>query len=229
MNTFWYRVKECWRLTRQLVPEVFRMVRGVWKLGSLPEPRVSIFGGSRVDMNHPYAQQAREMAQKLTDHNISIITGGGPGIMQAAGCGVPGGHMKSMGISLITLNEPIIGPCSQELIKTHYFWSRKWLLTHYSSAFIVFPGGLGTLDEIGEITTLMQTKQIKVEPIVLIGTDYWAPLQEWIEQARTQGMLKQEDQDLIFITNDLDKALRHVHDVCKHVMELGGQNSALRK
>jgi uncharacterized protein (TIGR00730 family) len=170
-----------------------------------------------------YAKQAMELASKLVAHNISVITGGGPGIMQAANCGAApdsGGTLRSIGVTIKGFEHEQVNRCTQELISTKYFWSRKWLLTFYSEAFVVFPGGFGTLDEIGEIATLIQTKKLHPQPIVLISTKYWASLMAWVEQAEAEGLLKEEDKHLIHVTDDLDQALRIVHERCEVTMRV---------
>ena len=218
---FFRRLRECGALFWYLVPELFRMAWGVWKLSRLPRPRVSIFGGSKVTFESDYAKQAMELSNKLIAHNISVITGGGPGIMQAANCGAApdtGGPLRSVGITVVGLEQEMKNLCVQELISTNYFWSRKWLLTFYSEAFVVFPGGFGTLDEIGEITTLVQTKRLEKQPIVLMDRAYWTPLLAWVERAEQEGLLKEEDKNLIHVTDSVDEALHIVHERCNLMM-----------
>ena len=217
------RLRECGVIFWYLMPELFRMSWGVWKLSRLPRPRVSIFGGSRVPYDGTYSKQAMELSGKLITHNISVITGGGPGIMQAANCGASPdikGPLRSIGITVKGLDEKQFAKCTQELIATKYFWSRKWLLTFYSDAFVVFPGGFGTLDEIGEITTLVQTKKLAPQPIVLMDREYWAPLLAWVERAEKEGLLKEEDKNILHVTDSVDEALHIVHSRCELLMRL---------
>lgn len=225
MNLFFRRLRAVARLYLLIMTETFRMMYGVWKLVRLPRPRVTIFGGSKIDQHHPYAQQAMVLAQKLVDHNISVLTGGGPGIMMAANCGAvsdrPNG-LRSMGVNVKGLEEEIINKCVQELVYTNYFYSRKWLLTRYSEAFVVFPGGFGTLDELSEIATLIQTKHMDDSPIVLIGVEFWKPLMTWInDSALKEGLLKEKDRNIIKVTNDLDEALNIVKARCDMAMRNG--------
>ena len=114
---------------------------GAWRVNRLPKPIVTIFGGSRIKLEDPYAQQAHQFAQMLVEQNISVVTGGGGGIMQAASCGaVPGkGRGRSLGIGVKELHEKP-NPCIQDYIELDYFYARKWLLAEYSVGFVVFPG-----------------------------------------------------------------------------------------
>lgn len=216
---FFRRVKAIYKVFKRFVRESFYMAYAVWKLTSLPRPRVTIFGGSNIKLDHPYALQAMQLSQKLVDHNISVLTGGGPGIMQAANCGAVKSTtltgVRSMGIGVRGLNEDLINKCVQELVFMNYFFSRKWLLTNYSDAYVIFPGGFGTLDELSEIATLIQTKRLAVEPIVLIGKDFWAPLVQWVETSMREGLLKEEDKNLITVTDDIDEAFRIVKKRCE--------------
>jgi uncharacterized protein (TIGR00730 family) len=219
---FFCRLRETLAIFVHLIPELFRMAYGAWKISRLPRPRVSIFGGSKMSFNSPYALKAMELSGKLVTHNISVITGGGPGIMQAANCGASpdgGTNLRSMGITVYGFKDEIENKCAQQLIYTNYFWSRKWLLTFYSDAFVIFPGGFGTLDEIGEVTTLMQTKKMGVAPIVLIGKEFWSHFAQWVERSEKEGLVKEEDRNLIYITDDVDEALHRVHVRCEMVME----------
>lgn len=189
----------------------FQTSYGVWKLAQLPEPRVTIFGGSKIDISHPYALQAMELSQKLVDNNISVITGGGPGIMQAANCGaVPdqAQKLRSIGITVAGLGDSDINKCVQELITVKYFYARKWLLTQYSAGFAIFPGGFGTLDELAEVATLMQTGFLGAHPIVLINKAYWQPFMDWVNNSALQGgLLKDKDRNLLIVTDDTEEAL----------------------
>jgi uncharacterized protein (TIGR00730 family) len=223
MPLFFKRLKASIKLFWYFFKESFFMAYGVWKLTRLPRPRVSIFGGSKIHLDHPYAKDAMRLAKKLVDNNISVLTGGGPGIMQAANCGaVSAEHIKgirSMGIGVRGLDEEMINACLQELVFMNYFFSRKWLLTAYSEAFVIFPGGFGTLDELAEVSTLIQTRKMLEEPIVLIGTEFWAPLMQWINRSQKEGLLKEKDKNLITVTDDIDEALRIVKARCEESLK----------
>ncbi len=202
------------------IGEAFKMTRAVWRLAKLPEPRVSVFGGSKIHQDSIYANKARELVQKLVAKKVAIITGGGPGIMQAAcmASQEPNGKYLSLAISVEKLRETEGVPsCKQDIIYMHYFWSRKWLLTNYSQAFVVFPGGFGTMNELSEISTLIETAQLMPQPIVLIGTDYWKSFMAQIETALHAQLLKQKDRDLIVLTDDIDAAVEIVIKRCADI------------
>lgn len=203
----------------------FQILWGSWKISRLKRPRVTIFGGHLLPKDSKFSQQAHELSHKLMHEDISIITGGGPGIMQAASCGAtPEEQLKlqarNVGITVKGLEktgEPF-NPCVQEKIVVDYFFARKWLLIKYSDAFAIFPGGFGTIDELGEIVTLVQTKKFPGIPIVLIGKEYWQPFITWLEDsALKNGLVTQADIKLIRVTDDMDEAfelLKYRCDVC---------------
>ncbi|KKP36154.1 MAG: hypothetical protein UR26_C0001G0198 [candidate division TM6 bacterium GW2011_GWF2_32_72] len=201
---------------------MFQVIRGVWGISKLPQPVVTIFGGSRFKQDNFYAKKAFDLGHMLAQNEISVITGGGPGIMEAASCGAAvnnDGHVHSLGIGVKGLEEELLNHCSP-VILTEYFFARKWLLVRYSSAFAVFPGGFGTIDEFSEILTLMQTKRIAKNTIVLIGVDYWKKFMEWMkESALKEGMIREKDFNLFVLTDDLDMALKLLCTACKGDME----------
>ncbi len=215
----WRRMKMCIKLICDLSHMGMHLTFGVWRLSKLPQPLVTIFGGSRVTPESVYAAQANRLAQLLVDAEISILTGGGPGIMRAANCGAisrNGKEIRSIGIGVKGLAEELSNECAQEYIATDYFSTRKWLLTRYSMAFAVFPGGFGTLDEFAEIITLMQTEMIQTEPVVLIGVEYWKPLMQWInESALKNDLVKEEDKGLFVLTDDIDEAFQIIRKRCE--------------
>lgn len=193
-----------------------QLMHGIWKITKIQGPIVSIFGGSRLPTKDPYIQQAHTLAAKLVAAHINIMTGGGSGIMQAASCGAL--HSKtsmSIGVGVTELNEAK-NSCVKEYFEVDYFYTRKWLLTHYSIAFVVFPGGFGTLDELTEILTLIQTKILPLAPIILIGHEYWTPFLQWLEhEALIHGAVKEEHLKLFSITDDLDEAFCLIEKTCQ--------------
>lgn len=220
--SFFYRIRESLKLFFYLLLESFYLAYGVWRLTRLPRPRVTIFGGSKIHLDHPYAQQARILSQKLVDNGISVLTGGGPGIMQAANCGVEDvvgqSKSRSMGIAVYGIDEEELTKCVPDLVFMNYFFSRKWLLTYYADVFVFFPGGFGTLDELAEISTLIQTKKLVEGPIILVGVQFWEPLMRWInDSALKEGLLKEKDKNLITVTDDIDEALRLVLERCRRL------------
>src|SRR5579872_2511581 len=167
-----------WRFFRVF----FQIIYGAWRVSKLPHPIVSIFGSAKLAQSDTYAKEANKLATLLSEAGISVLTGGGPGIMEAANCGIFKSKrektIRSIGIIVRGLDEPR-NMCVEEYFELDYFFARKWLLTQYSSGFVVFPGGFGTLDELSEVLTLIQTNQLKPVPIVLIGKEYWHSFMEW--------------------------------------------------
>jgi uncharacterized protein (TIGR00730 family) len=214
-------LKSCWAqiyLVGHLFSSYVRLIRGVWKISKLKPPIVTVFGGSKLAQDHSYAQKAHELGQLLVEHNISVITGGGPGIMEAANCGASQPSDKgtrSVGITVRGLASEEVNSCADEVLILKHFFTRKWLLTRYATAFAVFPGGFGTLDELFEIATLMQVNRLSHIPIVLVGKDYWKPLLQWIELSVKEGLVLQQDADLLFVTDDVQEAFEHLQEQVK--------------
>ncbi len=213
------RIRMCCTLGWNFFRVFFHIIYGAWRISKLPLPIISIFGSGKVTQADKYAKDANQIAFWLGEQGISVLTGGGPGIMEAANCGAfrtkKEGMIKSIGIGVRGLNEPK-NVCVEEYFELDYFFARKWLLTQYSSGFIVFPGGFGTLDELSEVLTLIQTKQMKKVPIVLVGKDYWHPFMQWmIDKALPQGLVKAEHVKLFSITDDPYKAFCFVQGKCE--------------
>ncbi len=210
-----------WSVYISIIKSMFQLMKGIWKINNLPGPVVSIFGGSKLKMTSHYAGTAHDLASLLIEHDISVITGGGGGVMEAANCGATHAETektsaRSIGITVKDLEKEPFNTCAQERIIVDYFFVRKWLMVEYAVAFAFFPGGFGTLDEFGEVVTLMQTKKLAGVPIVLIGKNYWAPYMQWLRDfALKQGLILQADLDLIQITNDIDEALKLLKEHCE--------------
>lgn len=210
----------CFRSIFRLMRVFVQLMYGTWRISKLPDPIVSIFGGARVKGGDIYFHKAHQLGQRLIELDVSVLTGGGPGIMEAASCGaiVPRGRItRMMGIGVSDLGEKP-NKCVQEFFQLDYFFARKWLLTRFSSAFVVFPGGFGTLDELAEVLTLIQTKKMKPAPIVLYGVEYWQPFMKWLkDEALKHGTIEQEDLFLFTVTDDLEKVFCLIRDECKVV------------
>lgn len=208
---FW--VKACFKLTRVY----FQLLYGIWRIAKVPLPIVSIFGGSRLKDDDLYANQASELAQRCVDANISVVTGGGPGIMQAANCGAiytKHGKGRSIGIGVRDLGEAR-NICMQEYLELDYFFARKWLLIEYSVVFIVFPGGFGTLGELFEVLTLIQTHKLIIHPVILVGSEYWQPFIDWLHNEPSRhDLVRDREVDLLFVTDDLDIVFDRIKKVC---------------
>ncbi len=213
--TIYRRIRFALKTVWDLIRLDFEMIAGIWKISRMKGPIVSIFGGSRFNLSDPYAQLASKLAQIFVKNGISVMTGGGPGIMEAASCGAIAIGQKgvvSLGIGVRELGEGR-NPCVQEYLELDNFAARKWLLTHYSVGFIIFPGGFGTLDELAEVLTLVQIKRIPRIPIILIGTEYWRYFMHWItEEAMSHGLIPLENVSLFKVTDNLDEAYQIIND-----------------
>lgn len=220
-NSWRHRLKEIAHFAYSMIKVNRHLFVGMWRLTRLPQPAITFFGGARLTQDHPYSQKAAELARKLAMSGYSIITGGGPGIMEAANLGAfgykkekdaacescPANEINSFGISLTRLNNEKVNPYVQEFVVMEHFFERKWLLVRYSRGFAVFPGGFGTMDELMEVITLIQTGRMPKYPLVLMGVDYWQPLWTWvIERALKEEMISRQDLDLIKITDSVDEA-----------------------
>lgn len=199
-----------------------QLVYGVWKVAQMPKPIVTIFGGTRLALDHPFSKMAHELAHKLARENISVITGGGPGIMAAASCTFVESpetetRAKTLGITVRGLEREATAykNCDYERIVLDYFFARKWLMINYAVAFAVFPGGFGTVDEMAEVATLMQTQKLPGVPLVLVGVDYWQPFMNWLrDSALKYGLVSQDDVDMLYLTDDIDEAVALLKQRC---------------
>jgi uncharacterized protein (TIGR00730 family) len=187
---------------------IFReFLRGFRRLRRLG-PCVTVFGSARFEEDHRYYRLAREMGQRISRAGYTVMTGGGPGIMEAANRGARdvGGHSAGCNIRLPKEQEP--NPYLDRFVEFDHFFVRKVMLVRYSRAFVVMPGGFGTLDEIFETATLIQTGKIANFPIVAIGADYWGHLAEFAQRAMVHNeTISPEDLDLLSITDSLDEAV----------------------
>ncbi len=212
------RIRVCVVLSWRLLRVFIQILDGVWRISKLSHPRITIFGSSKISSTDKYAQEAQQVARWLVESGMSVLTGGGPGIMAAANLGaqsVPTDEARSVGVGLRGLHEEK-NIYVQEYFEMDYFFARKWLLTQYSTGFIVFPGGFGTLDELSEILTLIQTAQMKKVPVVLMGKEFWQPFIDWMTQEPlSHGLVTAEHLKLLSITDDPYKAFCFVQGKCK--------------
>lgn len=178
-------------------------------------PCVSMFGSSRFKSDNFYYKLAQKTARKITERGFGIITGGGPGIMEAANKGAQEGRGKSVGLGITLPHEQGLNAYvdSDYVINFNYFFARKVMFVKYAQGFIVFPGGFGTLDEFFEALTLIQTKKIEAFPVVLIGTEYWKGLIDWLKETLVHnGTISEGDVDLFKLTDDPDEAVQIICD-----------------
>jgi len=180
--------KERARLER-IQAEFVSGFRGLYDLG----PAVTVFGSARFKENHPYYKLARAAGQELARAGFATITGGGPGIMEAANRGAYEAGGVSCGLNILLPHEQSANPYLHKNIDFHYFFTRKVMLVKYSCAFIVMPGGLGTLDEMFEAATLVQCKKIGPFPLILMGASFWKGLQTWGKHLMKHGVFQKEE------------------------------------
>ncbi len=178
-------------------------------------PCVSIFGSARTAEGEEYYEMARYTAKRVTEQGFGVITGGGPGIMEAANKGAKEGDGKSVGLGISLPHEQGLNPYvdSDYVINFNYFFARKVMFVKYAQGFIVFPGGFGTLDEFFEAMTLIQTKKINKFPVVLIGSEYWGGLVDWIKGTMVKNKtISEEDVNLFHLTDDPNQAVKIICD-----------------
>ncbi len=174
---------------------------------------VSVFGSARVAEDDPWYQKARETARLLGEAGFAVITGGGPGIMEAANLGAREAGTLSIGLNIELPHEQYVNPHVDRELDFRYFFVRKTMFVKYSSAFVVFPGGFGTLDELFESLTLIQTEKIEHFVVVLMSTEYWGGLLEWLrERVLGQEKIAAADMDLVHLTDDPQEAVRIIVD-----------------
>lgn len=175
-------------------------------------PCVTIFGSARIKEGHEYYELTRRMGHATASLGFTVLTGGGPGLMEAANRGAreAGGH--SVGINIILPFEQHINPYVDLSVDMEFFFTRKTLLIKYSYAFIVMPGGLGTMDELYEALTLIQTGKIRNFPVILAGRTYWQPMLDAIYRMRDEGMISPRDLDLLTVTDSVEEAMSVLQD-----------------
>ena len=184
--------RESWKIF-QIMAE---FVEGFERLSPI-KPSVSIFGSARTPADHDNYQQAEEIARLLSDAGFSVISGGGPGIMEAANKGAQAGKSCSIGLNIELPREQV--PNAYQDVELHFrhFFSRKVMFVKYASAYVVCPGGFGTLDELAEMLTLVQTGKSRRIPIILVQKSFWQPLLDWFKNTLvTQGMINAQDMHL---------------------------------
>ena len=192
------RTSETWRVFR-IQSELIDGIETLNELG----PAVTIFGGSRLTPDHPYYQASSGVASRLSAAGFSVITGGGPGIMEGANRGCFGGAGRSVGLNIALPHEQHPNDFQDISLSFRYFFVRKLMFVKYASGFVIFPGGYGTLDELFEALTLVQTEKIRRFPIVLFGSEYWRGLVEWIEgKMLVTDCIEQSDLELMTSSDD---------------------------
>jgi uncharacterized protein (TIGR00730 family) len=176
-------------------------------------PAITIFGSARVGEDHPAYAQAREVARRLAEAGFAIVTGGGPGVMEAANRGARDGGGVSVGFNIELPHEQHANPYLDIDLTFHHFYARKTMFVKAAEGYVIFPGGFGTFDELFEALTLIQTGKVLHFPVVLFDSGYWSPLLDWI-RSRTlaEGMVSPEDLELLYVTDDADDAVELISD-----------------
>jgi uncharacterized protein (TIGR00730 family) len=181
-------------------------------------PAVTVFGSSRTQARDPYYEIAETVSRELARHHLAVITGGGPGIMEAANKGAAEGKTFSVGLNIELPFEQKGNRYANVPLHFHYFFSRKVCFVKYSVAFVFLPGGYGTLDEFFEVITLIQTQRIPRYPLILIGRKYWTGLIRWMSRTlETGGLISPGDLDLITLTDQPQEAVEVILDYLRRV------------
>jgi hypothetical protein len=186
-------------------------------------PCVTVFGSARFKADHPYYKLAREVGAAIANLGFTVMTGGGPGIMEAANRGAREAGGQSIGCNIALPMEQQPNPYLDRMLEFRYFFVRKVMLIKYSYAFVVLPGGVGTMDELFEALTLIQTGKIKNFPVVLMGSDYYEPLIGFLEDMVREGTISESDLRLFMITDSVDEAMAHIE---KHSIQQFGLRKA---
>jgi len=203
---------EAWKVF-QIIAE---FVDGFEQLSRI-KPAVSLYGSARLSEDHPDYQRAEAIALALSDAGFSVISGGGPGIMEAANKGAFKGKSTSIGLNITLPHEQVSNPYQDISLNFRHFFARKVMFVKYATAYVVMPGGFGTLDELAEILTLVQTGKTRKIPIILINESFWSGLLDWFKNSMlTAGTIAKEDLDLIQICETPDEVLKTIFDYYEH-------------
>lgn len=216
--------RESWKIF-QVISE---FVEGYERLVHI-KPSVSIFGSARTDPNHEYYKLTVETAEKLSNAGFSVVTGGGPGIMEAGNKGAFKGKSFSVGLNIVLPNEENANKFQDISIRFRHFFTRKVMFVKYAAAYVAMPGGFGTLDEIAEILALVQTKKTRKIPIILANKAFWADLVDWFQNKLVvEGMIDAADMDLFKVVDTADEIVSAIQDYYKdHNIDPSAQEQEL--
>jgi uncharacterized protein (TIGR00730 family) len=210
--------RESWKIF-QIMAE---FVEGFERLAQI-KPSVSIFGSARTATDHPHYRLAEDISRALSDAGFSVVSGGGPGIMEAANKGAYAGRSPSIGLNIMLPHEQVGNPYQDIALNFRHFFSRKVMFVKYASAYVVLPGGFGTLDELAEILTLVQTGKTRRIPIILVHRPFWEGLIDWFKQTLIDaGTIDPEDINLFKV---LDKPQEVVDAIFDHYDKRGFEPS----
>ena len=178
-------------------------------------PSVTVFGSARFAEGHPYYELSRQLGARIAKEGLTVMTGGGPGVMEAANRGAFEAGGKSVGCNIKLPHEQAHNPYMQKWVTIKFFFVRKVLLTKYSYAFVVMPGGVGTMDELFETLTLIQTATIHNFPLVVMGQEYYEPIKDMLDKMVVEKTISPEDLDLLLFTDDVEEAVQHIKNTLK--------------
>lgn len=196
------KTSETWRIFRIQA----ELIDGIETLSDLG-PAVTVFGSARLGEDSPYYGATRELCRRLSAAGFAVVTGGGPGLMEAANRGAHGGHGRSVGLNILLPHEQHSNPYLDTSMSFRYFFVRKLMFVKYSIAFVICPGGFGTLDEFFEALTLIQTQKIRRFPVILLGSEYWAGMVGWLRtRMLAEGCIDEADLDLFQVCDDPEEA-----------------------
>jgi len=199
--------EESWRMFR-IIGE---LVEGFDKLSGI-EPAVTIYGSARIGEGDELYAQTEEIARRLGEMGFTIVTGGGPGVMEAANKGALKAGVISVGLNIELPEEQVSNAYTSKSITFSHFFARKVMLVKYATAFIIMPGGLGTLDEVTEVLTLMQTHKIKPFPVVLFNSQYWQGFLDWLQSSvLARGFISEDEFNLLRVCDHPDEVIEAVH------------------
>ena len=203
---------DAWRVFRIMS----EFVEGFERLAVIP-PSVSIFGSARIPPGHPVYQQTQEIAKRLSDAGFSVVSGGGPGVMEAANKGAYAGEKGlSVGVNIVLPHEQAANEFQDISLLFSHFFARKVMFVRYANAYVVMPGGFGTLDELAEILVLIQTGKSRKIPVILVGSGFWQGLLAWMEATMVaQGLVTKEDMRLVSLVDDADAVIQVIRDFYK--------------
>ena len=202
-----------WRIFR-IMAEFVESFETMSKVG----PAVTVFGSARTKSSETFYKASIELGQKLAKENFAVITGGGPGIMEAANKGAKQAKGKSVGLNIELPHEQGGNRFTNVPVNFHYFFARKVCFVKYSMGFVFMPGGFGTLDEFFEVVTLVQTERISRFPLICFGKEYWGGLLKWAKTSLDKaGYISPGDLDLITLTDDPDEVVKHILDYKRRI------------
>ena len=207
------RILESWehaerRHVQQIAEEFYE---GFNTVADLPEPAVTIFGSARVGEDHPVYAEARDLGKRFAQAGFVVVTGGGPGVMEAANRGAKEGGGLSVGFNIVLPHEQSSNPYLDVSLTFAHFYVRKTMFVKAAEGFVIFPGGFGTLDELYEALTLIQTGKILDFPVVLFDSEYWRGMLDWTQKTLlAEGMISPEDWEQLHVTDDPEDAVAYV-------------------